>query len=118
MDYNQNNFDNNQGVYDNSQDAYNYSDNNAYNYNDPYNYTPGPQKESGLGIAGLVLGICAFFINPLTICSILAIVFGIIGVCKKDCRKGCSIAAIILGGVTIFWDLFLTIFSGGLLLFC
>ncbi len=94
----------------NEQNDYNY--NNVY-YNDPYNYMPGPQKESGLGIAGMVLGIVAFLINPFAICSILAIIFGIIGVCKKDCKKGCAIAAIILGVVTIFWDLFLTIISGG-----
>lgn len=124
MDYNQNDYNNHQNAYDNNPNFY---ENNGANYNqdeyeggyyDPYNYTPGPQQESGLGIAGMVLGICAFFINPLAICSILAIVFGIIGACKQNAKKGCAIAGIILGCITIIWDLILTIFSGGLLLFC
>lgn len=114
MDYN-----NGQNNYNNGQNDYN-NGNNMYNggYNDPYNYVPEPQTESSMGIAGMILGICAFFINPFSICSILAIVFGIIGVCKKDYKKGCAIAGIILGGVTLIWDLILTIISGGILFFC
>ncbi|MBQ7765621.1 MAG: DUF4190 domain-containing protein [Lachnospiraceae bacterium] len=129
MDYNQNNYDNNQTSYENDQSGYNNeqnyndstyygNDNYAGGYNDPYNYTPGPQSESGMGIASMVLGICAFFINPFALCSVLAIIFGIIGACKQNAKKGCAIAGIILGGITIIWDFILTIFSGGLLLFC
>lgn len=117
MDYNQNNFDNTQMNDNNTQGVYN-GDYAYNNYNDPYNYTPVPQKESGMGIAGMVLGICAFFINPFALCSILAIIFGIVGVCTKDYKKGCAIAGIILGGISLFWDLVLTIFSGGIMLFC
>lgn len=122
MDYNNNNYDNNwnrengQSSYDN---GYNYgNDNLVGGYYDPYSYTPAPTQQSGMGIASLILGICGFFINPLAICSILAIIFGIIGVCKKNFNKGCAIAGLILGGIGILWDLFLTIFSGGIMLFC
>lgn len=121
MDYNQNNFDNNQN-FNNTQgtndNGYVYDNNYAGGYNDPYSYNPQPQKESGMGIASLVLGICGFFINPFSICSILAIVFGIVVVCKKDCKKGCAIAGWILGGVSLFWDLLLTILTGGIMFFC
>ena len=115
MDYNQNNYDNNQM---NNNNGYVYDNNYTDTYNDPYSYNPQPQKESGLGIASLVLGICGFFINPFSICSILAIVFGIVVVCKNNCKKGCAIAGWILGGVSLVWDLLLTIFSGGIMFFC
>lgn len=108
MDYNQNN----------------YEVNETYS-NDPYNYNPEPQKNSGMGIAALVVGICAFFINPLYICSLLAIIFGIIGVNVKDAKKDCAIAGIICGGcsflVQVIGDILLTIFSfgfGGISFFC
>ena len=117
MDYNQNDFDNNQM---NNENTYVYDNNYTETYNDPYDYNPQMQKQSGMGIASLVLGICGFFIllNPFSVCSILAIVFGIIGVCKSDCKKGCAIAGIILGGVSLIWDWFLTIITGGTMFFC
>lgn len=115
MDYNQNNYDNNQM---NTENTYVYDNNYTDTYNDPYSYNPQPQKESGMGIAALVLGICGFFINPFSICSILAIVFGIIGACKSNCKKGCAIAGIILGGVSLVWDLILTVLTGGIMFFC
>lgn len=115
MDYNQNNYDNNQM---NNENTYVYENNYTETYNDPYSYNPQPYKESGMGIASLVLGICGFFINPFSICSILAIVFGIIGVCKQNCKKGCAIAGWILGGVSLVWDLILTFLTGGVMFFC
>jgi len=113
MDYNQNNYDNNQNNYEVSQDAYNYET----NY-DPYSYTPEPQEESGMGVAGMVLGIVGFFINPFSLCSILAVVFGIVGMCQSDKKHGCATAALILGGISLVWDIVLSFCSGGVLLFC
>lgn len=104
MDYNQNNY--NQ---DNYQENY---------YQDPYGYVPEPQKQSGIGIAAMVLGIVAFFVNPLYLCSLTALILGIIGACKKDSKKGCAITGIILGVVSVMWqivfDFVLSIFTGGL----
>lgn len=105
MDYNQNN----------------YEANETYS-NDPYSYNPEPQKNSGMGIASLVVGICAFFINPLYICSLLAVIFGIIGVNVKGSKKGCAIAGIICGGaaiiVHIIFDFTIGLLFGGLTIFC
>ncbi len=107
MDYNQNE-NNNQNNYV-QQDPY-----QTYDYN---NYGE-PRKQSGLGIAALVVGILAFLINPLYLCSLLAIIFGIIGSCKKDHKKGCAVVGIILGVCSlicqIILDFVLTILSAGL----
>lgn len=70
------------------------------------------QKTSGLSIASMVLGIvsivtwCAWFISiP---CSILALIFGIIGVKKPG--KGMAITGIVTGSIALaIWVL---MFSG------
>jgi prepilin-type processing-associated H-X9-DG protein len=60
---------------------------------------PPPPQGNGMAVAGLVMGILSFFCLPI-IGSILAVIFGIIGLVRtKDGRrgKGMSIAAIVLG---------------------
>lgn len=72
-------------------------------------------SNSGLGTAGLVLGILAFFINPLYICSILAIIFGAVG--KRT-------SGVVLGIISLCFqfllDLIITVFSlgTGFMVFC
>ncbi len=63
-----------------------------------------PQKGSGLVTAGFVLGIigiCTSFIpivnNASFVLGILALIFGAIGLVKKDLKKGRAIAALVLG---------------------
>lgn len=73
------------------------------------------EKTSGLSIAAMVLGIvsivtwCAWFISiP---CSILALIFGIIGVKKPG--KGMAITGIVTGSIVLaIWVL---MFSGAFL---
>lgn len=124
MDYKQNEY-NNEG-YGNNQDMYNDYNQNNYmqqnTYQDPYRtydyevYGP-PMKQSGIGIAGMILGILGFFLNPLYLCSLLAIIFGIVGCCKNNVKKGCAIAAVILGPCSLIWqiiiDFVFTIFTMG-----
>lgn len=75
------------------------------------------QKIYGLNIAALVLGIvslvlwCAWFISiP---CSILALIFGIIGIKKQG--KGMAIGGIVTGAISLaIWAvLFLGVFTVG-----
>jgi prepilin-type processing-associated H-X9-DG protein len=66
-------------------------------------YVPPPQG-NGIATAGLVMGILSFCI-PL-VCSLLAIIFGIIGITRaKDGRggKGLGIAAIVLGIISLLF---------------
>ena len=94
-------------------------------YNSYNNYSPAPEKHSGFGIAALILGICAFFINPLYICSDLAFIFGLIGANKPGYKKGCAIAGIITGLCALLFQLifdfcmtFLTFGFGSVSFFC
>jgi len=68
------------------------------------------KRETGLATASLVFGIVGFFCNPLYVCNLLAIVFGIIALCTGQ-PKGRSITGIILGvcaaGVQMIVDLLL-----------
>ncbi len=62
----------------------------SYTYNQPQS-TGG----EGLAITGMILGIVAFVFNPIYIVSILAIVFGAIGL--KSSKKGMATAGLICG---------------------
>ncbi len=87
----------------------------TYNYPTP---PPQPQKSNTLCVAALIAGIAGFFINPLYIVSIAAVVLGIIGIANKSDGKTMAIAGICLGGVSLVsqftLDLLLTIFSMGM----
>ncbi len=93
-----------------------YNNGNGYSYADEY--SGEPQKNSGVGIAAMICGIVAFFIDPLYVTSLAALIMGIIGVCDKTHKKGMAIAGIILAVVSgicqIMMDIFLTVFSAGI----
>ena len=75
-------------------------------------------SKDGLCTAALVLGIIAFFINPLYILSILAIIFGAIGSGKNSSKKGSARVGIVLGIISLIiqfsLDLVITIFTFGM----
>ena len=67
------------------------------------------KRNTGLSIAGLVLGIIAIvfsfipYINVISyITGILALIFGIVALVSKNSKKGLPIAAIILAIITFF----------------
>lgn len=68
-----------------------------------------------MGIAALVLGILAFFLNPCYISSVLAVIFGIIGM--KGPHRTMGMVGLILGIVSVVAqfaiDLIATIASFG-----
>lgn len=81
------------------------------------NTTSAPAEKKGLSIASMVLGIiglvccCIWYISiP---CSILAIIFGIIG--KKKGGKGMAIAGLVLGIIAIALYAILTLTGVALL---
>ncbi len=83
-----------------------------------YEYqTPVADTKDGLCIAAFVLGIVGFFLNPIYVCSILAIVFGAIGM--KPNGPKCNMAKVGLGlgiGSLVFQflaDFFVTIITLG-----
>ena len=65
------------------------------------------ETKTGLSVASLVLGIVGFF---LPIGSILALIFGIVCVVKKQGYKGCAIAGIILGAIALIGYIVVTVF--------
>ena len=96
-------------------------DYNQNSYTDTvYDYSVAPQKNT-IGMVGMILGIVGFLLNPLYLVSVAAIILSIIGVCKKDAKKGMAIAGIICGGVSMVCqmivDFLLTAFSAGLGIF-
>ncbi len=81
-----------------------------------YEEVAAPDKNT-IALVGMILGIVGFFLNPLYLVSVAAIILSIIGVCKKNApRRGMAIAGIILGGVSMacqgIVDFLLTIFTG------
>lgn len=66
-------------------------------------------SNSGLSTASLVLGIIAFFLNPLYICSILAIIFGSVSKNKTGLILG--IISLVL---QFLLDIIITVFSLGM----
>ena len=86
----------------------------------PIQTTPPENNNSSkdsLAIASLVLGIVGIFVNPLYLISVLAIIFGAIGM-SSEVHGGKAKAGLILGIVGIFVqivvDLILTIFTAGM----
>ncbi len=70
-----------------------------------------------MAIASLILGIVGFFLNPLYLVSIAAIVTGVIGRGNYD-QKGMATAGLILGICTFvlqcIGDILITLFTFGL----
>lgn len=99
----------------------NSSQNPVYQY-EPQMYEGNTGGDgSGMCIAAFVLGIVAFLINPIYICSILAIVFGAIGKGKGGVKANFGLVGLILGIVSICLqfcgDIALTIGTGGVGIF-
>jgi len=70
------------------------------------------QRTSGMAVAALIMGIIGFFI---TLCSILAIIFGAIGMneTKKSPEiggHGMAVAGLVLGIISIVFWVFLVLF--------
>lgn len=94
----------------------------------PQNYysyqAPVADTKDGLCIAALVLGIVGFFLNPLYVCSILAIIFGAVGMKPSVPKSNMAKAGLGLGigsmCFQIFFDLFITLitFGAGAFTFC
>ena len=57
------------------------------------------EKSNGVAIAALVCGLISFFgcCNPLYLVSLAAVVLGIVGMTKKNCSTGMSVAGLVLG---------------------
>ena len=70
------------------------------------------ESKSGLSTASLVLGIVGLLFP---ICSILAIIFGIITLVKKEGIKGCAIAGIVLGCLPILAVIVVLVFLASLI---
>ncbi len=72
------------------------------------------EKKDYTGICtwSLILGITAFFCNPLYLMPIAAIVLGIVGIVNGGSRKGLAIAGLICGLVAIPVQIFLDTFAG------
>ncbi|MBQ8546450.1 MAG: hypothetical protein IJ437_05880 [Clostridia bacterium] len=68
-----------------------------------------------MGIAALVLGILAFFLNPCYICSLLSIILGAVGM--RGPYRTMGMVGMILGIVSLVaqfaFDILTTIFSFG-----
>lgn len=62
------------------------------------------QKQSGLGIAGMVIGIIALLLACLVFggfLGIIGIILSIVGACQKDRKHGTAIAGIVLNAIAI-----------------
>ncbi|MCR4697021.1 MAG: hypothetical protein K5654_06880 [Lachnospiraceae bacterium] len=77
-------------------------------------------RKSGLCIAGLVLGVISFVFNPCYIISLLAFIFGLVGLSKSTdpAYRGmataawiCAIASFL---IQVLFDTLTTIFSMGM----
>ena len=117
----------------NDNQQYNTQQNNGgqqYNapqqYNVPQPYIPQQQyyappqydtSKDGICMAALILGIVAFFINPIYAVSILAIIFGAMGMNSRSINASKAKVGLILGiasiGVQFIFDLLITIFTFG-----
>lgn len=90
-----------------------------------YTYqNPVADTKDGLCIAALVLGIVGFFLNPIYACSVLAIIFGAIGMKPNGPKSNMAKAGLGLGiGSLVLqfgMDLLITIctFGAGFFSFC
>lgn len=75
-------------------------------------------SKEGFCIASLVLGIVGFLINPIYVVSILAIIFGAIGLKEAEPNGNRAKTGLILGVIAIcvqiFMDIILTLFTAGI----
>lgn len=95
----------NQNPYENAQSGQGYNDNpygNGYGGNHPYggskSTTSGKHTGIGYGIAALVLGLIAlitFFAIGNIIPAVLAIIFGIVQLCRYEGGRGLAIGGIV-----------------------
>ena len=76
-------------------------------------------KASGVSVAALILGICGFFCNPLSLVTLTAIFLGIVGIATAGKRpKGMAITGLCLGIAAaicqLITDLILSVFTLGM----
>lgn len=94
-------------------------ENVAQENNTQTDYSQGNNNDSKdtLSITSLILGIVGFLVNPLYIVSVLAIIFGAIGMNSNGVHKGKGKVGLILGIIAICLqvvvDFILTIFTAG-----
>lgn len=73
-----------------------------------------PMATNGLAIAGLVVGIVAFFSGWIPVfglaVSITAVVLSILGLRKGGSQKGMAIAGLVTGGLGLLWALIISTF--------
>lgn len=84
-----------------------------------YNYqSPAVDTKDGLCVAALVLGIVGFFMNPVYACSILAVIFGVIGIKANGPKNTLAKAGLGLGigsfVVQFGMDVLITILTFGM----
>ena len=90
-----------------------------FDNNQIYTSIPEEKKVSSVcSIIALVCGIVAYFFNPCYLPCLAAVILGIVGLCRKESLKGMAIAGIILGAVAvpaqIIADTIITILTAGL----
>lgn len=80
--------------------------------------TQSNDSKDGMCIASMILGIVGFFVNPVYVVSILAIIFGAIGMKSTGTNAGKAKVGLVLGIVAIciqiVLDFILTIFTAGM----
>ena len=95
------------------------NENNFDNVVEPETVTQGNNNDSKdtLSITSLILGIVGFLVNPLYIVSVLAIIFGAIGMNSNGIHKGKGKVGLILGIIAVclqvIVDFILTILTAG-----
>ena len=84
-----------------------YNNNNENYYEEAYNntYESVALEKNTIGMIGMILGIVGFFLNPVYLVSVAAIILSIIGLTKKNTTKGMAIAGIILGPLSLIAQL-------------
>ena len=77
-------------------------------------FSQQPQQQSGLGIAGMILGIVAilfFCIGIGGLAGIIGLILSIIALNKKEFKRGCAIAGVVLNSIALLLFIFLMIIA-------
>lgn len=64
-------------------------------------------NNNATSIASLICGIVSFFILPF-IFGLVGVILGIIGISRQEEKKGCAIAGIILGIISVLYAFFVS----------
>ena len=75
------------------------------------------KKKNGMGVAGFVLALCGMIFSWVPVLNwilwALGLLFSIIGVCKKNAKKGLAITGLILSCIDIIIIIILLAAIGG-----